>query len=263
MLTKETKRTAEQMGQTLAPLFATAQKLGEKLQKAAAETRKAHSVATAWQYPAQKYYAEECGEDSEEIQKMRNENAHEWHEVLYKKYDIVSQKETAEKVARLNYRNYLAFISDTIAHLLHEGDTWAQFYEKKGMQSLREYLAPLCGKGQGLAITPDGTGWDAFGSPRFYCYYKITLWGVCGVGASNWGTYQENKKEQGREWTKPQEPKRYTLAQYIKLVKQLKKLENEAKAKAREHHEKARASGLIYSIGGLSDPVLNVWGKND
>lgn len=31
----------------------------------------------------------------------------------------------------------------------------------------------------------------------------------------------------------------------------------------REHHEKARASGSIYFIGGLQDPALKVWGQND
>lgn len=266
MLTKETKRTAEQMGGQLAPLFAMAYKLGEKLRQAATETRKAHDVATAWQYPSHQIYANECGENSQEIQTMREQEPKKWHDVLYEKYAIQSQKETAEKVARLNYRNWIAYICDSVAHLLHTDDTWAQFYEKKGIESLSEYInnelkkfAPNCG----LYISRDGTGWEAFGSAKFYCYFNINMWGVCGTSARNWGTYSENKKEQGREWTKPQEPKRYTIAQYMRLIKELKELENKAKETARKHHEKARASGLIYYEGGLADPVRNVWGKND
>ena len=262
MLTKETKQIAEEIRGTLAPLFATAEKLGKKLQKASNETRKAHRIATAWQYPTVRGYAEEAGENADTIQSTRENNAEEWHRILKEKYSILSNCETAENLARLNYRNYIAYICDTLAQLLHEGDTWAKFYEKKGLESLAEYLGEGL-KHKYIRIYRDGTSWDAFGSEFFYCYIKVNFWGVCNVCANSWGTYAETSKGDKREWKKPTAPKIYTLAQYCRLVAELKKLENEATAKAREHHEKARASGLIYFIGGLSDPQLKQWGKND
>lgn len=259
MLTKETKQKAEEIRATLAPLFATAEKLGAKLQKAAKETRQAHKVAIAWQYPTVKGYAEEAGEDFAKIQATRNENAKEWHNILNGKYLTLNKCEIAENCARLNYRNYLAYICDTLAHLLHVGDTWAQFYEKKGIESITDLLrekAPIY-------IYRDGAGFAPFGQDNFYCYLKINFWGVCSVRASSWGTFAETKKGDRREWKQPTEPKTYTVAQYCHLIKELKRLEAEAIAKAREHHEKARASGLVYFVGGLSDPQLKVWGKND
>ena len=81
--------------------------------------------------------------------------------------------------------------------------------------------------------------------------------------ANNWGTYAKRKEGDAHQWTEPKEPKNYTLAQYSRLVAQLTKLKNEATQKAREHHNKARESGLIYFIGGLNDPQLSQWGKND
>lgn len=267
MLTKQTKQTAEKMAQELAPLFANIRKLGETLQKAANETRKAHQVAIAWQYPNSKAYAEDAGENWEEINRIKEANCHEWSETLHAKYKALNEKETAEKVARLNYRNYCAFICDTFAHLLHTGDNWEQFHEKKGIESLSDLINSKLKEATsgkiGIYISRDGGSWDPFSSIKYYCYLKITLWGVCCVKASNWGTYSKTTQTEGREWKEPQAPKLYTLAQYVRLIKELKELENKAKATAREHHEKARASGLIYYIGGLQDPSLKVWGQND
>ena len=266
MLTKETKQKAEKMAQELAPLFATAHKLGDILQKARNTTSKAHRVATAWQYPDSKGFAEDAGENWETIKSIKEKDSKEWHEKLNEKYLILSQCETAEKVASLNYRNYIAYICELISYLLHDGDTWAQFYNKKGLESLTDYLNTAMKRSptdrRYIYISKDGTGWEAFGSPCFYCYLKVHFWGVCCVDAESWGTFSEIKKgEKIREYNKPEEPKRYTLAQYIKIVKDLKKLENEAKDKARQHHEKARRTGIIYFEGGLTDPHLETWGK--
>lgn len=263
MLNKETKEITKNMLLELAPMFATIHKLGEKLSKQASQTRHADSVARAWQYPDTTGWAKDCGEDSETIQRTRKETPHEWHEILNKKYEILHECETLEKVARLNYRNYAAYLCEYIAHLLHQSDTWASFYEKKGIETLAEELKTLTGKHESISIYRDGSGWEPFGNDNFYCYFKITFWGVCGVRASDWATYTETKKGSLKQWKEPTEPKRYTLAQYLKIVKELKELENEAKATARKHHDKARETGLIYFIGGLSDPQLNVWGKND
>ena len=263
MLNKKTKQTTEKMRGELAPLFAKAEKLGKKLRKQASETRKADQVARAWQYPTCEGWALEAGEDSKAIQKERNENPHNWHEILNNKYMLLHNAQELEQVARLNYRNYMAYICEYIAQLLHEGDTWASFYEQKGLESLAEELKKITGKGETVSIYRDGTGFKPFGDKDFYCYIKITLWGVCGMRASDWATYTERNKGDQHQYKQAKEPKLYTHAQYIKLIKDLKKLENEAKAKAREHHAKAYESGLIYFIGGLNDPQLSVWGKND
>lgn len=264
MLTKETKQKTSEMMQELAPLFAIVTKLGQKLSKQASQTRHAHNVATAWQYPTCEGYANECGEDTQTIQKTRNETPEKWHEILNKKYEILNECEQLEKVARLNYRNYAAFLCSSIAYYLHQGDTWAKFYEKKGIETLAQELKTLCGKYEGVYISRDGTAWETFGDKNFYCYFKICFYGIGNTRANDWATYRElAKQENPHEWEKPTAPKIYTLKQYIKLVSELKELENQAKAKAREHHEKARASGLIYFTGGLSDPQINVWGKND
>ena len=58
---------------------------------------------------------------------------------------------------------------------------------------------------------------------------------------------------------KPNAPTVYTMAQYVKLVKTLSKLEGEAKGKAKTHYELARQTGLIYFVGGLEGPTLKTW----
>ena len=263
MLNKETKEITKKMMLELAPMFVTVQKLGEKLSKQASQTRHADSVARAWQYPDTPGWAKDCGEDSETIQKTRRENPRKWHEILDNKYITLHNCQELEKLARLNYRNYAAYLCEYIANLLHQDDTWARFYEKKGIESLVDELKKLTSKHESISIYRDGTGWETFGSDNFYCYLKITFWGVCCVRANDWATYTEHKKGSLKQWKEPTAPKLYTLAQYKKIAKELQELENKAKEAARKHHDKARETGLIYFIGGLSDPQLNVWGKND
>ena len=260
MFTKETKKTAEQIKGELLPIVAIIGKLAKKTQQASEETRKAHQIATAWQYPSHPAYAEEAGEDSQAIQDLRNNNAEKWSELLHEKYKIESEKETAEKLAKLNYHNYLLYFCDMLSYLLRVADNWAQFYEKKGIETLSEYLRQELQ--QRCYISRDGGGFDPFTSDNFYCYFNITIYGVCCISGNNWGTYR--KHGEGEEQpTKPNAPQVYTMAQYVKLVKTLSKLEGEAKGKAKTHYELARKTGLIYFIGGLETPYAKTWKMRD
>jgi len=259
MLTTTTKKTAETIRDELLPICATLQKLAKKLSTTAKESSKAHRVAVAWQYPTQKHYAEEAGEDSQLIQDTRNNNAEKWHEILENKYKIASEKETADKLARLNYHNYLLYFCKMVAHCLRVGNNWAKFYEKKGIESLSEYLREELK--ERCYISRDGGGFDPFGAPNFYCYFNITIYGVCCISGNDWGTYKEH--ESGKEWEKPSAPQIYTMARYVRIVKDLNKLESEAQAKARQHYEKAHETGLIYFIGGLDTPYKKVWKMRD
>lgn len=261
MFTKETKKTAEQIKGELLPIVAIISKLAKKTQQASEETRKAHQVATAWQYPNQKAYADEAGEDSQAIQDLRNTNAEKWSELLHEKYRTLNEKETAEKLARLNYHNYLLYFCDMVAYLLRVADNWAQFYEKKGIETLNEYLRNELQ--QRCYISRDGAGFDPFTSDDFYCYFNITVYGVCCISGNNWGTYRKHKADEENQPEKPNAPTVYTMAQYVKFVKTLSKLESEAKGKAKAHYELARQTGLIYFIGGLETPYAKVWKMRD
>lgn len=256
MLTKETKQTAERITKELTPIIKSAQKLGEKLQKAAAETRHAHQVATAWQYPTHKAYSEDAGEDWETIKTTRENDLKKWSETLNNKYILLSQKETAEKLARLNYHNILLYICKYLAHLLREGNAWAQFYEKKGIESLGEYLREKTSAS--IYIFRDGGSCSPFGSQNYYCYFNIIFYGVCSICGDDWGTYREREENEPQS-EKPNAPKVYTMAQYLKLIAKLTTLEKEAKAKANEHYNIARSSGLVYFVGGLENPSLKTW----
>lgn len=261
MLTKETKKTAEQIKGELLPIVAIISKLAKKAQQASNETRKAHNIATAWQYPSHPIYAEDAGENSETIQATRENNPTQWHEILNEKYNILSEKETAEKVAKLNYHNYLLYFCDMLAHSLRTADNWAQFYGKKGIETLSEYLREELK--QRCYISRDGGGFDPFTSSNFYCYFNITIYGVCCISGNNWGTYRKHGEGEEIQPTKPSAPQIYTMAQYVKIVKNLNKLESEAQAKAREHYDTARKTGLIYFIGGLDTPYKKTWKMRD
>lgn len=256
MLTKETKQTAERITEELTPIIKSAQKLGEKLQKAAAETRHAHQVANAWQYPTSRAFSEDAGEDWETIKSTRENDPKKWGEILNNKYILLSQKETAEKLARLNYHNILLYACKYLAHLLRDGNIWAQFYEKKGIESLGEYLRERTGAR--LYISRDGGGFSPFGSPNCYFYFNIVYYGVCAISGNDWGTYRI-KEEGDPQNEKPSAPQVYTMAQYSKLINKLTTLEREAKGKAKEHYELARSSGLVYFVGGLGTPTLQTW----
>lgn len=263
MLTKETKQTAERIAQELAPICEILDKLAKKAQQASNETNKAHKIATAWQYPSHPIYAEDAGENSETIQATRENNPTQWHEILNEKYNILSEKETAEKVAKLNYHNYLLYFCKMVAHLLRVGNTWAQFYEKKGIETLGEFLREKL-KAR-FYISRDGTGSDAFGSSNFYCYFNITIYGVCCISGNEWGTYRERTEQDDYEnpLTKPQAPQIYTLKQYIKIVNELATIKQAAENLAKAHYNKARETGLIYFIGGLETPAAKVWKMRD
>lgn len=259
MFTKENTKTAESIRDELRPICKILEKLAKKTQKAANKTNKAHRVAIAWQYPSHPLYAEDAGENSQEIQNTRENNPEKWHEILKIKYDLLQACEIAEKVARLNYHNYLLYFCDVVAYLLRTGNSWAQFYEKKGIETLGEYLRTEL-KAR-FYISRDGTGFDAFKKENFYCYFNITICGSCGISGNNWGTYREHEGD--KEWEKPTAPKLYNINQYKRLAKELAKLKNDAESKAREHYEKARKTGLIYFIGGLSTPELKTWKMRD
>lgn len=260
MFTKETKATAEKVKNQLTPICETLQTLAKKCQKTNNERSKAHRVATAWQYPAQRYYAEEAGEDWEEIKATRENDPKKWHIKLEKKYNILQEAEERDNVARLNYHNYLLYFCNMLAFLLRSSNTWAQFYERKGIETLSEYIREQTG--QRAYITRDGTGFDPFGSSSFYCYFNITIYGVCSISGNNWGTYSVYKEEenQGEE---PSAPTVYTIANYKKLVGGLAKLERDAKELAKKHYDTARITGLIYFIGGLSTPEKSTWKMRD
>ena len=257
MLTKETQKTAEQIKGELLPIVAIITKLAKKAQQASSETIKAHDVATAWQSPSHPLYAIEAGEDSQAIQDLRNNDTQKWHEILHEKYRIESEKETAEKLAMLNYHNYLLYFCNMISYCLRVADTWAEFYEKRGIETLGEYLRNELQ--QRFYISRDGTGFDPFTSDRFYCYFNITIYGVCGISGNNWGTYRKHKADEENKPEKPAAPQIYTMAQYVKIIKTLSKLKGEAKTRADAHHELAEKTGLIYFVGGLETPSVRVW----
>lgn len=259
MLTKETKKTAEQIKGELLPIIAIIDKLAKKTQQASNETNKAHKVATAWQYPSHPLYAEDAGENSKIIQELKNNDVEKWGEILHKKYEILSEKETAEKLARLNYHNYLLYFCKMVAHLLRVGNTWAQFYEKRGIETLGRFLREKLHTY--FYILRDGTGFDAFGSNNFYCYFNITIYGVCGISGNEWGTYKERTEQDeiSCPLTRPQAPQVYTFKQYLKIVNELTTIKKAAENLAKAHYDKARATGLIYFIGGLETPSAKVW----
>lgn len=263
MFTKDTKQLAEQFAQELAPICEILDKLAKKTQQASNATNKAHKIATAWQYPSHAIYAEEAGEDSATIQATRENNPQEWSDILHSKYMELNEKETAEKVAKLNYHNYLLYFCKMVAHLLRIGNNWAQFYEKKGIETLGKYLREKLGAR--FYISRDGTGFDAFGSSNFYCYFNITIYGVCCISGNEWGTYRERTEqdEQNNPITRPQAPQVYTLKQYIKIVKELATMKQAAENLAKAHYNKAQETGLIYFIGGLETPTAKVWKMRD
>lgn len=262
MLNTTTKKTAEQIKGELLPIVAIIEKLAKKTQQASNETSKAHKIAIAWQYPTHPYYAEEAGENSQTIQETRENNPQEWHDILHSKYQILSEKETAEKLAKLNYHNYLLYFCNMVNYLLRVGNTWAQFYEKKGIETLGEYLREALKVR--FYISRDGSGYALFGASDFYCYFNITIYGVNCISGNYWGSYRKLDEEtQKANITKPNAPKIYTMTQYIKLVKKLSKLESEAKEKAKEHYNLASQTGLVYFIGGLETPNVKVWKMRD
>lgn len=263
MLSKDTKQLAEQIAQELAPICEVLNKLAKKTQQASNETNRAHKIAIAWQYPSSPIYAEEAKEDSTTIQAMRENNPQQWHDILNSKYMELSEKETAEKLAKLNYHNYLLYFCKMVSHLLRVGNNWAQFYEKKGIETLGEFLREKLGVR--FYISRDGTGFDAFGSKNFYCYFNITIYGVCAISGNDWGTYRERTQEDEDKnpLERPQAPQIYTLKQYMKIVKELTTLEQAAKNLAKEHYNKAYETGLIYFIGGLETPTAKVWKMRD
>ena len=71
----------------------------------------------------------------------------------------------------------------------------------------------------------------------------------------------ENAEKLGAKLQKAQ--KEHSKAHRVAVAWQYPTHNGYSEEAEKDTAEKARASGLIYYIGGLSDPVLQVWGKND
>lgn len=264
MLTKETKQTAEQIKAELLSHFESAKKLGEKVQKLAKKTRHAEKVSRAWHW-CSAYECEETGENLQEIEKLKAKNVKEWHNQLEKKWELYSVAETTEKVARLNYHNYLLFIAKLIAYKLRLNNNWRTFYDKKGLESLYELINEGRTSEKVYFYRDGGSISYSLDDPRTYQYINIVIWGECAINGKEWGSFKNRTQEDNEKnpLQEPEAPKELTKAQYLKLYKKIKECEKKAVSLCDEAYTIATKSGLIYFVDTPSRPQSTKWKIND
>lgn len=266
MLTKEAKQTAETLKTELMPYFSKLKKLGEKAQKAWSETRHADQVARAWRWVSH-YDCEQAGENYEEIQNLKNNNVHEWSEILTNKWSILDAKEHAEKLARINYHNLLLYIVKLIAYKLRVDNKWSLFYEKKGIESLKDFINESIKADKiTLSIYRDGGSTSyAFNDKNFYIYLDIKLWGVCGISAHEWGSFKNRTPEDEKVYklTEPKEVKPLTMKQYEAAILKMKQYEKQAKAAREAQYNLSYDLGLIYYHDTMESIKAKTWKADD
>ena len=106
MLNKENTKKAEEIAEQLRPLFARAYELGKKYDKARAQAYKRGEIANAWQYRTRPG-CQAVGLDPDQLEKIRQENPRRWHEELQKAYKNKYDAEDRERMAFINFKNYL------------------------------------------------------------------------------------------------------------------------------------------------------------
>lgn len=248
MLNKENTKKAEQMAEQLRPLFATAYELGAIYDRARNKAYKAGQVARAWQYRTRPD-CEGVGLDFEKVQTIRKENPSKWHEELKNAYKKQYAAEDGERVAYINFSNYLQYFARYVGDLIRPN--WREFAERQGLQTLAEIInqknprkdhsAGACSVAiynRGGELTTDKT--QAGQYLRIECAI-YTGW-ACGISGNLSRVYQINPAE---VWHYAEEPHRITQSEYIKNSRKIAQQVEKIKEMRDNLQKFARACGLL------------------
>lgn len=224
MLNKENTKKAEEIAEQLRPLFARAYELGKKYDKARAQAYKRGEIANAWQYRTRPG-CQAVGLDPEQLEKIRQENPRRWHEELQKAYKNKYEAEDRERVAFINFKNYLDYFARFLGDMIRP--IWRELADRQGLHTLAEIInqknprkdhsAGACSVGiydRGGELNPDKTKEGQYLRIETAIY---TGW-ACGISGGLSRYYQINPAE---VWHYAEEPQEMTTKQYKKNMQRI------------------------------------------
>lgn len=219
MLNKENTKKAEEIAEQLRPLFARAYELGKKYDKAMTQAYKRGEIANAWQYRTRPG-CQAVGLDPDQLEKIRQENPKRWHEELQKAYKSKYDAEDRERVALINFKNYLDYFARFLGDMIRP--IWRELADRQGLHTLAEIInqknprkdhsAGACSVGiydRGGELNPDKTKEGQYLRIETAIY---TGW-ACGISGELSRYYQINPAE---VWHYAEEPQEMTTNQYKK-----------------------------------------------
>lgn len=255
MLTKETLQKAEKIAQDVAPVFEVLYKLGRNYDKTRNELRHAERVAHSWQFPRAvsdwEYIADNTHTkaEREQIRTLHENNPREWARILEEKYKAQHESETAHRVARINFINFINYSAQYLADLIRP--IWRELVERRGLETLagiinqrnrkKDHTAGACSVGLYLRdaeITKDKTtaGQYARIEINFYTGWACGIYGECSK------IYQINPAE---VWHFAEIPQKLTISQYKKDVAKVSQMVGDIERKAETLREFVRGCGLL------------------
>lgn len=245
MLNKEQRQQAEKMGQELAPTFAKCSKLAKIWIAKNQERRQAHEVAGFWQWvgTGSEWTHESISEEEKEQARAAKKNPHEWAEGLDLRYKIESEKETAERAAWFNYRNYLYYICELVAEKLRPFAS--NLYNTRGepFKEWAEIISPKEPKDYTPARLYVNLYLNAVFDESFCLDIHTNGGGACGASSKSYAYYKKNNATEGE--LNPKEPQPMTAKQYAQRLAIVKGYEQKAQELQREQIAKAKAWGLL------------------
>lgn len=144
MLNKELQTKAEQIAETMSPLFATAYKLGKIYDRTRGEQHHAERVAGSWTHPnpcEDWHYQRDGGiteQEREEVRRVYNANKREWHTLTDQKWEEAHKAQTAHRVAYINFTNYLNYMAHYLGDIIRPN--WREWVDRRGLSTLAEVI---------------------------------------------------------------------------------------------------------------------------
>lgn len=264
MLTKETKKRAEIMREELAPYFEQAKELANKLAKASKNTRQANAIANIWHYKGEDLRYTESLTDNQRTTESKmaksfyQTDKKQWSKMLDFKWQELHKRETEEMTAKLNYFNCLEYIAKLVAYFLRNESQWVAFYDKKGLESLAEYLNENRTTERVAIVRDGGASFTPFESPDYYIYLNITIYGNGYTNGNDWGTFKRTIEEQWKP-TRPIQKPVYTSSQVSQLVAKLQKQKQQAEEIRKENYNLAYSTGLCYFVEVMDTITAKKW----
>lgn len=255
MLNKENTKKAEQIAETMRPLFATAYKLGKIYDRTRAEQHHAERVAGSWTHPnpcEDWHYQRDGGiteQEREEVRRVYNSNKSEWHTITDQKWEEAHKAQTAHRVALINFKNYLNYMAHYLGDIIRPN--WREWVERCGLSTLAEIInrknprkdrsAGACSVGiydRGGELNPDKTKEGQYLRIETAIY---TGW-ACGISGEKSRIYQTNPAE---VWHCAELPPIMTASKYEKNAAKIAAKVQEIEKARDDLQQFARSCGLL------------------
>ena len=257
MLKNELKEQAERIAEQVAPLFATAYKLGKKYDQTRREQSKAENRANSWNHPNERLdwdYIDHRGQtkqEREEIRALFKDNPRDWSAKVSQMWENCHNAEARHTVARINFNNFLNYMARYLGDLIRP--IWRELIDRHALLSLADYINEKNHKKDdhsagavwvGLYLTNCEIDKNDARKVGQWARIEAHIWTgwACGISGECSRYYQINPDE---VWHFAELPPLLTIKQYQKNAAKISQKVKEIETARDQLAEFAKACGLL------------------